>query len=1008
MLRDAFTRDDSEWESLAKLVKRKTQGNPFFINTFISTLYAEGLLNFDHQNNVWACDISTIKSQDITDNVVDLLVKKMNKLPSGTQYALSIASLLGNEFELGFVSLFFDSNVLRTLQLLLPAIEENFLLALDEEFDLLVNETTDIKQKITFRFLHDRVQQAAQSMLSKDEVPSLYYRTAKLLLSNYSQSELDDAKLFLIVGSFNKGLIMAETREQKIEIATLNCRAAIQAKGSTAYESCKNFVEIGEQILEAYKDDEDVRELLFNLKKLETECTFLLGNIEKAERLYPECLRLARTVSDKISVYFIMRDHYELQGKYNSSVKVMCDGLALYDIVIPNADEDELTESLHREYALVGKSFENRTVDELVNAPQATEGIEILRLFWGLWCPLYLVAKQNLTAFVSCMMAKFVLLHGNSVYSSIAFCSYACYTGWLSGDFKLAQTVATAGITLSEKYPNLNMRCKSYFLYGCLNMYNGPLRASNFYNDQGYELGVQTGDLVTAAYSTAFIITDRFYQGVELEEVLRVYKQYLPFLKSCHTDMYNYVLAVMLPFRQLLGLSENDWDEAKYLKTYENMPLFQSIYYTGKAISCFFFKERDNWITVAEQAFLLVPKYLTGTYKVSEAQFFAAMIYFDAYQSLTQEEQKRADEVIGKITATFKTLSECCTANFEHKLLLLEAEKASIQGDTLQAMDLYEAAIASAHESEFIQFEAIACEQYAKFWLCQKKPKEKFARVYLQEALYLYQRWGAKCKIEFINLAYGNYLQPLPTSPKFEMDVFNFSDESASCLEKLELLSVIKVAQEISACSETDLNKRLYVILKIIMDQSGAHRIAFFYGSDRLYLKAEGSVSDSSFQVRSTVDLDSWSSGPKSVINFVKRTQKSVLLGNAMLDSQFGADLYVSTSQAKSILAMPLMLNSAFKGVLYLDNNLRFHAFTRKTVEMVEILAVQMAISVELMTSSPTLNRLEGDVRLDHNTTTPIIVDVLPKNNGTRKRKEHSPGGAPPPRKHYIRDASEE
>jgi len=120
MLRDAFNRDDSEWESLAKLVKvffaddsqqqssnmrlqRKTQGNPFFINTFISTLYSEGLLNFDPQHNVWECDIATIKSQNIADNVVDLLVKKMNKLPSSTQYALSIASLLGNEFELGLV-----------------------------------------------------------------------------------------------------------------------------------------------------------------------------------------------------------------------------------------------------------------------------------------------------------------------------------------------------------------------------------------------------------------------------------------------------------------------------------------------------------------------------------------------------------------------------------------------------------------------------------------------------------------------------------------------------------------------------------------------------------------------------------------------------------------------------------------------------------------------------------------------------------------------------------------
>lgn len=914
-------------KKLATVVYAKTQGNPFFTNQFLTTLCKNKLINFDAIKKQWAWDIKQIKKSNITDNVVDLMIGKIRQLPKETQTALSLAANIGYEFSLDILAIIREASLDDTANALWPAVQEGFILSLGKNY----YEAAEHSRQ--FHFLHDRVQQAAALLIPVAQRQPLQLKIGRLLLEKTPPTALEK-KLFYIVGQLNAGRELITDPNEKIKLAGLNLNLAKKSKDSTAYAFAMNHAQIGIDLLPQQRWQTHY-DLTLALYKQLAENSYLAGNFDAAEKLYPLILKATHSDLDKISVYCIQTNQLELQGRYADAVRIMRTGLALFNIQFPD-DETQLQALLSEELKQIRINLKERKIKELIESPEMTDpqAIATMNLLLGLWTPCFVVGLQTLLMVANVKMANLSLRYGNCESTAAAYAGYSYYAGALTSDYTEAYQFGKMGIKLSHHYNNLFLRCISNFLFAngtCI--WKKPLATSCLYLEYSYDLGVESGNLTYASYASHFIIFYRFMQGIELATVSKLLQNYLSFLQRTNPAMFDYAMALTQPIRDLMGIPEH-FDEARHLATYPQKSVFGSAYYLGKIITAYLLGDVKSSLVYVDNALAIVPIFLQGTFKAVEAEFYIALTYLAAYSTVDFAEQQQYLNKVETIQSHMNIWMNSCEANYSHKYFLIEAEKARVLGkQSDDVLELYEQAIVAARKYEFIQHEALANELCAKYWL--SKHKEKIATLYLQEAYHLYNRWGATAKVQQLKNTYPSLLINLTTA-----------DLSSVALQPFDLKTAMKAAQAIS--SEINLDKLLSKMMQVIMENAGAQKGAFILNKEGNFtIEAECCIQNEQISTLQAIPLEDWERGCRTVVQYVTRTKQLLILGAANTDSQFGSDPYITKAQTKSILCIPIMKQNAVQGVLYLENSLATHAFTVDHVEILKILTSQIAISLE-------------------------------------------------------------
>jgi len=168
LIADSVRCDPERAAPLAQLIHDKTGGNPFFAIQFISALAEEGLLIFDHGARQWSWDLNRIHTKGYTDNVVDLLVGKLNRLPVNTQEALQQLACLGNSAEFAMLQMFYEDSNEEMHGQLWEAVRTGLL----------------FRSPDSYKFLHDRVQEAAYSLIPKELRAQTHLRIGTLLATH--------------------------------------------------------------------------------------------------------------------------------------------------------------------------------------------------------------------------------------------------------------------------------------------------------------------------------------------------------------------------------------------------------------------------------------------------------------------------------------------------------------------------------------------------------------------------------------------------------------------------------------------------------------------------------------------------------------------------------------------------------------------------------------------------------------------------------------------------------
>ena len=943
LIADTLHGDIASVKPLAELVVRKTEGNPFFVNEFLKTLYAENLLNFDFERHIWQWNIARIEAMGITDNVVELMIGKLKKLPPVTQQVLRLAACVGADFDLSTLSIISEKSTSEVSKDLTAAVQSGLILPtseLDEE--LLIQD---------YKFLHDRVQQAAYSLIAEEHKQEIHLNIGRILLKQFDNYELEE-RIFDIVNHLNIGQSLLSDKSEKEQLARLNLIAGRKAKFSSAYQPALLYITNGMKLFPPNSWEEDYH-LTFSYHLEKGEIEYLNASWDEALSTFDEALEHIDSLLNRCKVNEYKMTLYLIKNDLESSLYLGVQTLDLLGIKLKAfPEEDELIAEVNR----ANETIAARKIENFIDLPemQDPEKIAAMVLLRECLSPCYFLGSR-LLFILGIKMIELSLAYGNNPHSSVGYIYYSLTLAFVAQDFETAYKFGSLALRLKDgKYQIKRYEALILNLWGgFVSHYTEHLDRSKEHLMRGYYSGVKNGAYQWAGYCAINYLFMCFWGTDSLKDLSEKIAKIIPGLKKVYPNMVQYYYAIkatiynlMEPVEDWSVLDESLWPNAKEIinscrEKNDLLTLFLEV--VCKLSLANWYSDSEKAIDYANSA----EKYLIGAPGIfinPVFHFHQCLALSVGYDYGDGEKQAQYVEKIKSNLEKFKLWSKHSPSTYLHQRLLIEAELARITGNALEAQDLYDQAIESARENKFLQNEALASELAAKFWL--GKGKEKIAKVYMSEAHYGYQRWGAKRKVEDLEEKYPQLLTK-SSSPAKSITATSTTTTSTSTGtrsgEALDLATIIKASQAISG--EIVLDKLLTNLMKILIQNAGAQTgFLILDKAGQWAIEASGNVDADRINVLQSIPIDNHL--PASIVNYVARTRETVVKNDAANQGQFTLDRYIKANKTKSILCAPLINQGQLGGIVYLENNLTTGAFTPDRLEIIQLLSGQAAIAI--------------------------------------------------------------
>jgi predicted ATPase/signal transduction histidine kinase len=924
---------------LSELIYQKTQGNPFFTAQFLQGLYQDQLLKFNHQLNFWECDMSQVRAASLTDDVVEFMAGRLQKLPEKTQQVLQLAACVGNQFELETLAVVCEASAAEVAQSLWGALQEGLMLPLSEAYKFFHDWQREDKSTaigaVGYRFLHDRVQQAAYSLIPPDQKQATHLKIGQLLLKSYQGDERED-RLFDIVNQLNTGRNLIIEKADKNQLAQLNLQAGRKAKAATAYGAALEYLTTAIALLSPDSWQTEYH-LTLALYTEAIAASYLNANFEQAEQYSTAVLQRVDNILDTVAIYELKLNQKIADRKADEALEI---GLQILNSL--GISRQDILDYGQQEVILP-------QVEDLAKAPEMTDPylLASMRLLICLTSAAT-IAKPELLLPLILTQVHLSLAGGNSRLT--AFC-YGWYGSLLCGHLGEIDQGYQAGqiaLELLERFDCTSIQCQVMtVVYLFVYPWKTSLRQVLNPALESFKLGLETGDILYGSYSIFNYCVDLLLSGHNLEEVIAQQRFYIQALQKQRIE---YSVSLINFWQYLaLRLTGESGDE-----------LYQSLKNTINEVGAWGF-----YTLYLVEGILL---YLESDYPASAARFVQAKEFESAvggwppialhnfYNSLSllalfpEVDPTVQGEYLAQVTvnqAKMREWAEYAPMNYQHKYDLVAAEQYRILNNKTEAIALYDRAIIGAQENQYLPEEALANELAAKFYL--EWGKAKVAAAYMQEAYYCYARWGAKAKTEKLKTKYPQLLAPiLQASPGvFNPSYGQNSSESSSTVttiaSALDLTSAIKASRAIS--EEIELDILLGKLMQIVLENAGAGKGALILNNGGNWQIATWCVNGQCNLVN--IPLDETDNLPISIINTVKRTQKIVLINDLKQDRNFTGDNYLMEQPPKSLCCTPILSQGKLIGILYLENRLTIGAFTPNRIELLNLLMAQAAISIE-------------------------------------------------------------
>ncbi len=914
---------------LAYLVHTKTRGNPFFVNQFLKTLYAERCIVLDPTLG-WTWDMVRIQEMQVTDNVVQFMANRIHLLPPGPQKFLQICAVIGNRFDA------------MTLASIAGQPLEEVLVTLDA----LIQEGLINRRGDRYRFHHDRIQEAAYSLLTLAERERIHFEIGMLELGSTPPEQLFN-RIFYIVNQLNQGQAYIQSPAERRRLAELNLQAGIKAKESTAYVAAAGYLTAGAHLLAPDSWQTDYR-LTYDIHKELMECQYLNRNIEEAERLSEVIVAMSRNRVDKARVYTTMVVVYTNQRSPREAIELGLSALRLFGIKY-SIDADK--GSVIFELIKARMALRRHTLEQVLDLPrmQDEELLAAHELMLSVATPAYYV-NPNLFALLTLRGVNDSLRYGHVPHAALAFASLGTIVETSQGDYDLGYRLCEMALKLNEKLDNRRVAGTVHHIFAFfIQHWKKHIRYDLEIYPRVYDLSMNAGDLTFAGHSINAAAETRLRISRRLDDVLHDLQKYQEFMEVLQdtliTVQYRAFIRYLLALKGLTperdDLSGDGFDMAAYVERFR-----KEGNYFGLCLALHPRATLLSWYGKHEEALRVsaeIDQYvggLMGTLLVADHYYRYSLTLTALLRQGEKARRRRFHSILRRNQRRMKKWASLCPDNFQHKHDLVAAELAGLAGDTDGALKLYHAAIEGAHRNGYLQDEAGGCENLALFYLARGLPGE--AALFMQRAWHLYHSWGASAKEKdleerYADLVRGQSRASLPGT-------VGLGTATDAGYRLLDLSTMMQVSQVIS--SEIMLDRLLQKIMHMSITNAGAQRGYLCLESDgRLTVEASEDAGES--RVLQSIPVEECEGLSPAIVNYVSRSGIPLILANASREGAFVNDPHVVRSRCQSILCTPILNKGRLSGILYMENNLTEGAFTPERLEVLGIIAGQAAISLE-------------------------------------------------------------
>lgn len=947
--------------TLATVIVAKTGGNPFVITQFLRVLYERGFLGYRFESSGWDWNEDGIQTLPVSDNVVELLVDKLHTYAEETRRFIAKAALLGNRFSLDILEQL-DERVGTRLQMttkaaaLAPALADGLLVG-DPKSRRLSDDPAQGLSYRTYMFQHDRVQQAAASLLDDADRREIHSQIGKVLLSQGATSDRD--RLFEIVEHLNKARLRDAGPD--VVLARMDLEAALEAKRSTAYAVAAEFLDWGidalpERVWPAH------RQLAYLLCRERYEIGYLLGHGD-ADAIWAERAReQAETDLERARVYSLELNRLSMQANYEGALEQAFIASRLLGVPI---SRERLDEDIVSAFARIDALLANRTVAAILDAPLMTdERMQFVMALLSNMQPLAYIADSRLFTLSVLIAVELSLEHGNAPESAPAFACLGLLFCVERNDYHRGYDFGQLGITLGERFDDLAQRSKAYDFYcNFVHWWTQPIGALSDSTRTAFELALASGELPFSGYIAAHRVFNDFYAGRPLGQVLALADELYRFSHRIGNEYaYCSILGAIEGMRVLVSEAQLPTGVLGYIQGDETF-IDTCVNHDRHVPVCRFAVIRAQTSSLrgdfadALRAVMLANDHVAfifGMISHPQLSFYHGLAVAGCQTAgcqITESDRLAFDDARDRLAG----LAETGPANFLHLSLILEAEHARLGGDWWAAKELYDCAIARAYEQGFIQDAALACLRAADGWRAQDKPR--FANAYLRESHSALNGWGAYAEADFLSGQHPRILGRGQRNITQRATHARSSTGTGATTGTVSLNAALDINEFIRftrAISEEVLPERMAQrLLAIVIEVAGAERAWLLQMREsELWVTAVGDVGGQGVRVvyrgfeRHASDAPA-AAFARSIVSSAVDRDEPVVVGDARTHDDFRFDPAVRARATRSALAIPLTSRGRRLGALYLENNLLEDGFTPARLGMLTALSGQIVTAIE-------------------------------------------------------------
>jgi len=440
---------------LGELIHDKTRGNAFFVSKLLASLGEQGAIAFDPDKGQWSWDLDTVRRAESGDNVVDFMIAGLRRLSDDTQRVLELAACIGNTFDLETLAVISQRSMADTGAALDEALQRNVVSPLTDNYML-------VGFNATYKFQHDRVQQAAYALIDGDRRQAVHLSVGRLIQAHSTPEELE-ARVLDVVGHLNAGRALIDDLAQRRELAALNLRAGLAAQRSSAYESALGFLRIGRELLPADAWASDYA-LTLALGTAYQQCAYLTGDYDEASAWTEIMLARARTPLEKAEILSARTRQYATIGKMRESIRAAIAGLSLLGV---GFTEQPGPEAVAEEIAAVERNLAGREIAELIHAPALTEPSErvAMRLLMEIFPAAFLSGSGDLFPYLVLKSVNISLRHGTGPESAFSYAAYAMLLCGALNDPALGLAYGKLAVAMNEQLDDIALKSRVIYVY---------------------------------------------------------------------------------------------------------------------------------------------------------------------------------------------------------------------------------------------------------------------------------------------------------------------------------------------------------------------------------------------------------------------------------------------------------------------------------------------------------------------------------------------------------------